>query len=332
MKQQLQQYRNRLFPFAMILMALFTACENEVFINAEYKETIVIYGLLDPQDSIQYIKVNKAYLNENIGALEAAKISDSLYLDSTRVELKRISNGQIIVCTAEAGPTKDSGIFANNKNILWVTREKIYPNEEYEITVSNPLTKTKAVSTTKTVGNTKIRSPFIDQTNVFSVGPEYLTISYVAAPNAFAYDARFHVYYEEINTADTNAKVLKMATWRVVNNYLVGNNPSPMRQVPRLSFLQFLQSNITAAPNLKHRIKWVGLSLYAGNQTLVDYISVNEPSIGIVQKQAEFTNINGGYGLFASRSTSKVYGIPIDASSIVYLQKHELTKALNFVR
>ena len=58
MKQQLQQYRNRLVPFAMILMALFTACENEVYINAEYKETIVIYGLLDPQDSIQYIKVN----------------------------------------------------------------------------------------------------------------------------------------------------------------------------------------------------------------------------------------------------------------------------------
>jgi len=106
MKQQLQQYRNRLIPFAMILMALFTACENEVYINAEYKETIVIYGLLDPQDSIQYIKVNKAYLNENIGALEAAKISDSLYLDSTRVELKLVWNGQIIVCTAEEGPKK----------------------------------------------------------------------------------------------------------------------------------------------------------------------------------------------------------------------------------
>jgi hypothetical protein len=248
------------------------------------------------------------------------------------VELKRLWNGQIIVCTAEEGPKKDSGIFANNKNILWVTREKIYPNEEYEITVTNPLTKTKAVSTTQTVGGTKIRSPFIDQTNVFSVGPEYLTISYVAAPNAFAYDARFHVYYEEINTSDTNAKVSKMVTWRVVNNYLVGNNTTPMRQVPRLSFLQFLQSNITAAPNLKHRIKWVGLTLYAGNQTLVDYISVNEPSIGIVQKQAEFTNITGGYGLFASRSTSKVWGVPIDGASIVYLQKHELTKALNFVR
>jgi hypothetical protein len=164
------------------------------------------------------------------------------------------------------------------------------------------------------------------------VGPEFVTISYVAAPNAFAYDARFHVYYEEINTADTNAKTEKMATWRVVSNFLVGNNSVPMRQIPRLSFLQFLQSSITAAPNLKHRIKWVGITLYGGNQTLVDYISVNEPSIGIVQKQAEFTNINGGYGLFASRSTNKVWYVPMDPASITYLQKHELTKALNFVR
>lgn len=332
MKQQLQQYNYRILSLALTFITFFTACENEVYINADYKETIVVYGLLDPQDSIQYIKVNKAYLNESIGALEAAKISDSLYLDSTRVELKRLSTGQIILCTAEEGPTKESGIFANDKNILWVTREKIYPNEEYEITVSNPLTKSKAVSVTKTVGVTKIRSPFIDQTNVFSVGPEYLTISYVAAPNAYAYDARFLVNYEEMDIADTSKKVTKTAVWRVVNNFLVGNNSSPMRQVPRLSFLQFLQSNITASPNLKHRIKWVGVSLYAGNQTLVDYISVNEPSIGIVQKQAEYTNITGGYGLFASRSTLKVWGIPIDASSIVYLQKHELTKALNFVR
>lgn len=332
MKQQLQQYKYKLLFLSLIFTTLFSACENEVYINADYKETIVVYGLLDPQDSIQYIKVNKAYLNENIGAIEAAKISDSLYLDSTKVMLRRLSNGQLIECKAEEGPTKDSGIFANNKNILWVTREKIYPNEEYEITVTNPLTKTKAVSVTKTVGVTKLRSPFIDQTNVFSVGPEYVTISYVAAPNAYAYDARFHVYYDEIDAADTNKKTTKMATWRVVNNFLVGNNSTPMRQVPRLSFLQFLQSNITAAPNLKHRIRWVGISLYAGNQTLVDYISVNEPSIGIVQKQAEYTNITGGFGLFASRSTTKVWGIPIDASSIIYLQKHELTKALNFVR
>ena len=310
----------------------FSACENEVNINADFKETIVIYALLDPEDSIQYIKVNKAYLNVGIGALEAAKISDSLYLDSARVQLKRLSTGQLIICNAEEGPKKDSGIFANNKNILWVTREKIYPNEEYEITVTNPLTKTKAVSVTKTVGPAKIRAPFIDQTNIFSVGPEYINVVYVTATNAFSYDVQFHVFYEEFSTADTGKKITKMATWKMITNLLVANNSDVRRQIPRLSFIQFLQNSITASPNLKHRIKWVGITMYGANQTLIDYISVNEPSIGIVQKQADYTNITGGYGLFASRCKQSVWYIAMDPASIVYLQKHELTKALNLVR
>lgn len=319
--------------FLLFISSMFlSSCENEVHINADYKETIVIYALLDPEDTIQYIKVNKAFLNEGIGAIEAAKISDSLYLDSTRVVLKRLNTGETILCSAEQGPKKDSGIFANDKNILWVTREKIYPNEDYEITVTNPLTKTKAVSVTKTVGPAKIRAPFIDQTNIFSVGPEYINVSYVAAASAFSYDVHFHVYYEEFSTADTSKKTEKMATWKMITNFLVGNVSSPIRQIPRLSFIQFLQNSITASPTLKHRIKWVGITMYGANQTLIDYISVNEPSIGIVQKQADYTNITGGYGLFASRCKQTVWGIPIDPASVIYLQKHELTKALNLVR
>lgn len=332
MKHQLFNLWSKGLFFIVGLMLLISACENEILINAKYKETIVVFALLDPNDTIQYIKVNKAYLNESKGALETAKISDSLYLDSTHVELKRISTGEQIVCLAENSIKKDSGIFANNKNILWVTREKIYPNEEYEITVSNPISKTKAVSYTRTVGTAKIRAPFQDQTNIFSVGPEYITISFNAASNSYAYDIRFHVFYEEINALDSNKKTEKMATWKMVNNLLVGNNASPLRQIPRLSFLQFLQNSIAASPGLTHRIKWVGVTFYGGNQTLSDYISVNEPSIGIVQKQAEYTNINGGYGLFASRCTQKVWNVAIDAASIAYLQKHVLTKSLNFIR
>ncbi len=331
MKHQLFNLWSKGLLLIVGLVLLLSSCENEILINAKYKETIIVFALLDPNDTIQYIKVNKAYLDESRGALETAKISDSLYLDSTHVELKRISTGEQIVFSADNTMKKDSGIFANNKNILWVTRARIYPNEEYEITVSNPVSKTKAVSYTRTVGLAKIRAPFQDQTNIFSVGPEYITVSFNAGSNSYAYDIRFHVFYEEINTLDTNKKTEKMASWKMVNNLLVGNNASPLRQIPRLSFLQFLQTSISASPTLKHRIKWVGVTFYGGNQTLSDYISVNEPSIGIVQKQAEFTNINGGYGLFASRCTQKVWNVPIDGASIAFLQKNEWTKSLNFI-
>ena len=69
----------------ILVLLAFSSCENTVDINADWKETIVVYGLLDPNDSVQYIKVNKAFLNQNTSAYTVAQISDSLYLDSTEV-------------------------------------------------------------------------------------------------------------------------------------------------------------------------------------------------------------------------------------------------------
>jgi hypothetical protein len=64
---------------------------------------------------------------------------------------------------------------------------------------------------------------------------------------------------------------------------------------------------------------------------LLDYISVNEPSIGIVQKQAEYSNIDGGLGLFASRCTQTIDRVPIHAASISYMAKHPTTLPLNLI-
>ena len=132
----------RVWGIAIFLMFIssmfFSACENEVNINADYKETVVIYALLDPEDTIQYIKVNKAYLNQGLGALEAAKISDSLYLDSTHVQLKRLNTGQIIICKAEEGPKKIQG-FSQMIKIFFGQREK----------KSTPTRNTKSLSPTQ---------------------------------------------------------------------------------------------------------------------------------------------------------------------------------------
>jgi hypothetical protein len=101
--------------------------------------------------------------------------------------------------------------------------------------------------------------------------------------------------------------------------------------MPRLAFLQFLANSLQAEANKKHRIKWVGFSFHGGNQTLLDYISVNEPSIGIVQKQAEYTNIENGIGLFASRVQQSIMHVPFDRNSLPILQKDSTTKKFNFI-
>jgi hypothetical protein len=102
-------------------------------------------------------------------------------------------------------------------------------------------------------------------------------------------------------------------------------------KIPRLALLQFLRNTITADPGLYHRLKYAGIRVYGGNQLLSDYISVNEPSIGIVQKQAEFSNIQGGIGLFASRCIQKIDKVKFDSGSILFLRNNAETKALNIL-
>ena len=105
----------------ILVLLVFSSCENTVDINAEWKETIVVYGLLDPNDSVQYIKVNKAFLNQNTSTYTVAQISDSLYLDSTEVSLRQVNTGRVINLIRTNTVKKQPGIFASDVNYLLQT-------------------------------------------------------------------------------------------------------------------------------------------------------------------------------------------------------------------
>ena len=55
--------RNTLIVF--LIFAGFTGCETDFDTTAPYKDITIVYGLLDSKDSMQYIKINKAFLAEN---------------------------------------------------------------------------------------------------------------------------------------------------------------------------------------------------------------------------------------------------------------------------
>jgi len=125
-------------------------------------------------------------------------------------------------------------------------------------------------------------------------------------------------------------KEVKTITWDMVKNFPVAGTGDLIRKIEKTAFFQFLGNTIKADPNKIHRILSVGTIFYGGNQNLVDYISVNEPSIGIVQKQSEYSNVVGGLGLFASRCKQVTQGIKFDPASVLLLQTNAYTKALNF--
>lgn len=314
-------------------LSLLSSCENEVDVNADWKEVVVVYALLDPLDSVQYVKINKAFQNNKTGALQAAQVTDSLFLP-VNAKLIRLSNNQVINLVVEENVKKDSGIFANQKNTLYKTSEKIIAGEKYRLEITSINTGKTLSAEALVVSPATILSPFRDSTNNFSISGETIVVNFSSGLNTAVYDVRMEVMYQEFPINDTNSKVTKTVTWRMLTNVKTQNTLGQnnlIARVPRLAFFQFLRNTITTSTSLQHRFLRVNMVYYGGSEMLADYISVSEPSIGIVQKQADYTNIEGGTGIFASRCVQKIVRVPLDPFALKILQSNAETAPLNFI-
>lgn len=316
------------------LLFSMSGCDNEVDINADWKEILVVYGLLDPLDSVQYIKVNKAFLNENENALKVAQNPDSLFLKDARVTLLHINSGKLIELQRVNEIPKQPGVFAQDPNYLYKTTEPILENEPYKLVVESSLTGQKIQAVTWTLKKARIEAPFKSSNPTFSLGAKFIVISYVPGWNSYAYDIKMRVKVDEFNRQDTSFIQTRDLTWNVITNYVVQRNTTAavLHQIERESFMQFLASSLDTSRAIVRRFKHVSVEYYGGSQNLIDYISVNEPSIGIVQKTAEYSNIEGGMGLFGSRCRQEIGTSNFEPASVGILQNNKLTAPLNFIR
>ena len=121
------QYSNdkkmrRLFLVAFSALALsITGCSEDFEIAAPYKDITLVYAMLNHADTVHYIRIQKAFMDDNKSAIDMAKLPDSSYyadgvLD-VRVE-ELLPNGNVNGSTAltrvnmaDEGVTKDPGMF-----------------------------------------------------------------------------------------------------------------------------------------------------------------------------------------------------------------------------
>lgn len=312
----------------------FTSCDNDIDINANWKEIMIVYGLLDPLDSAQYIKLNKAFLNEDGSAYQLAQNPDSLFLKDATVVLQEINTGKFINLVKVDEVPKQPGIFAQSPNYLYKTNEPILENEPYRLIIESGETKKRIEAVTWTLRRARIEAPFKSSNPIFSLGAKFIVISYVPGWNSHAYDIKMRVQVDEYNKSDTSFIRSRNLSWNVITNYMVQRNTTAavLHQIERESFMQFLASSLDTSRQVVRRLKHVSVEYYGASQNLMDYISVNEPSIGIVQKTAEYTNIEGGMGLFGSRCRQEIGTSNIEPASIGILQNNKLTAPLNFIR
>jgi hypothetical protein len=298
---------------------MFNSCSNELDVLGDYQENAAVYGLLDPRDGVQLIKINKVFTNPNAKASDVARISDSLFFDTLSPELVEIETGRRIKLFKANVLLKDSGFFANSPNYLYATTERVYANNpnnvnqlyNYRLEFILPKTGKQISVTTNMVRNFNIQSPFnnalpfIPRTVNFIPNSNF-QLRFTSPVNGKIFDAYFNFNYTEVNKLDTNIKIEKTIRWKILRSYRTLNikgNEAITAIVPGINFYNLLIEDIKENENVFRRFKEASLEIYAGNLELDNYIQASTPSIGIVQKQTDYSNINGGVGIFASRNT-----------------------------
>ena len=60
-----------------VIFFTFYGCENELKVAADWEEVAVVYAALNPTQSKNYVRVQRAYLDEKRGALNYSNSQDS---------------------------------------------------------------------------------------------------------------------------------------------------------------------------------------------------------------------------------------------------------------
>ena len=231
---------------------------------------------------------------------------------------------------------KDSGYFANSPNYIYVTNQRIYNIYTYQFEMTLPKTGKKVLAKTNIVNTPFVAYPVSPAQRIISIQTtSSIQIQFQAPKKGKIYDAYFHFNYTEIDKFDTSKKTDKTIAWKILRSYRsisdLGNE-FVFQRVSGIMFYDQLLGNIPVNPNVMRKFKTCAFELVSGNLELDNYIQASTPSIGIVQKQSEYTNVSNGIGIFASRNTYYIDEVSLSETTKNVIVGPADYKVLGFVK
>lgn len=316
------------FLILTLFTLLFAGCKNDIDINAKYKDVAIVYGFLDQNQSVQYLRIQKLYQNSgSLSTGEGAKNADSLYFDSLQVKVTNIANGNVYNCYRVDTIPKDSGFFSAAKNAFYAftfpknnnanevfALDIYYPKKDIHFTSKTTLVKDATIPPRKVV------LKLVPTNYVF-------LFSIKTGRNSYLYDLYVRYVYKEMNAADTSQFEIKSLDYSVTTGMPYAPEADYSEYIGCTKYIDFLKSKITYDPTKIRRTLDIQFHAYGGSSEFQEMLSLSNPNMSIVQKNPLYSNINNGIGIFTSRNLV-FRSMEIDPTSLNLLA----TELPNFIR
>lgn len=306
---------------AGLLLAVLPGCSNELDVNAEPEDIYVVYGVLNPSDSVQVIRLARAYLID--GNLVAYGAQNDLSIKGATITLDNLGSSlEPVITLQERDTLKQTGDFFPQHSV-YVTRSAIAQGAPYRLTVTLPGGDKVLTAETVVPTRPRITDPDSIRQGTQGTGAEDWS-------TAGFNDTDFQVRYIPRNLFTTGQLgigfelriYLKYSLDGIEQPTLRYGPGAPLTMLPGASFGLFnigqgfqtyLQSKLASLEGTKtvdtgQKSESCWLEVTALDQHLYNYIRINSPAfVDFNAIRPNYTNIEGGIGLFGSINIGKRY-------------------------
>jgi len=350
----------RILSLFALISCFIIACESDFDLTTDWKEISVIYGMLNENDEAHYIRVHKAFLDENVSGADIALVADSAYhegeIQVDLIQLNPSGNDTRFTCTrvnaADEGIvmdpiTADQGAFATEPFYLYKTTAELNNDRRYRVEV---LKNEEVIANTEMglIGELEIVNPNIlidplpainlTATNAYRVRWRY-------AENGEIYDVNMIMTYKEI--LSSGGEEIKQLVFPLARNKFpsgdeinfVATNPMEV-SVSQEFLLSHIAENIEVNPFVEREALSLDFEFLVGGEELRFAQESAAAQAGITSSQAVtiYTNVYQGddqtekaVGLFTSKFDSLMTDFPINNRTKDTLHCHPAMAELNWL-
>jgi hypothetical protein len=324
---------------SVVFLSIFLhSCDQDIDLTADWKDIPIIYGLLNISDTAHYIRVEKAFQDQNGSAFLAALEPDSLYYPSATVRLLNLTTGKQAslqrVDGDDEGYPRESGVFAQSPNYLYKVRNSDFPlvgGDQIRFILERgddyPAVTAECVALSNLIPQGLSPGSKLD----FPTNRD-VTFRWRAGDEARIFDVSLIFHYDEKLAGDPEVRSYQLEWPMIKGVKRTDGSTTVSAKVFGLQFYNFLAANIEARPDVTRLYTGLDLVITGGGEAIEQYVTIALANTGITgaQEIPVYTNLSEGRGIFSSVVKTVLPGFLLTNDSEDYLKNSEITKDLNF--
>lgn len=310
----------------ILIAVIFTSCETDIDVNAEYEDMPIVYGLISPKDTTHYVKITRNFLGEvDANTLAADPDNFNYPAGDLDVVVKEYNSSGALVNSFSLARTvneipKDPGVFGTGSNVLYKFNTTFdYSgapsdrNNTFKIQIHNNKLNKDISSETKIVKPISVGIPNSTKFNLWNgavTTGDYLskTVPVTTSNNTGRVEAILVFnYVEYYTTASGLSPVAKSVVMSLGEQKTKGTDSETLQwEVLGETFFDNIKNKVPLnVPFLSHReLQNMSFNFNVAGTELSTYMTVSAPSTSINQDKPSYTNITNGLGVFSSRENA----------------------------